>query len=204
MKAEPGRPIRQLRRNELPSGTVELARFLIGKTLVHDHPMGRLSGRIVETEAYPPGDPAGHSYRGRTPSNNSLFLDRGHAYVYMIYGIFFMMNVASGSQGVGSGVLLRALEPIEGVEMMGRRNGQVRVQDLARGPGLLARAMRIDKRLDGVDLCARGRLWLGATVRSAGPIASSVRIGVTRSMERRLRFYERGSSFVSGPGRLRS
>jgi DNA-3-methyladenine glycosylase len=182
--------------------TEKLARFLIGKTLVHDHPAGRLSGRIVETEAYPPGDPAGHSYRGRTAANGSLWLDRGHAYVYLIYGRYFMMNVASGRRGVGCGVLLRALEPLEGVALMERRDGRSGPKDLARGPGLLARAMRIDRHFDGVDLCGGGRLWLGAAVRPAGPIAASIRIGLTRAADRKLRFYELGSPFVSGPRRL--
>ncbi len=203
MTGKNGGSMRRLGRDQLPSGTVALARFLIGKTLVHDHPTGRLAGRIVETEAYPPGDPAGHAFRGRTPANGSLFLERGHAYVHVAHGVFFMLNVSSGRRGVGSGVLLRALEPIEGVERMGRRNGRVRVQHLARGPGLLARAMRIDKRFDGVDLCAGGPLRLGSAVRRAGPIASSARIGLTKAVDRRLRFYERGSPFVSGPGRLR-
>jgi DNA-3-methyladenine glycosylase len=196
-------PIRRLRRPELPANTVKLARFLIGKTLVHDSPKGRLSGRIVETEAYPVGDSAGHAFRGETPSIRSLFLEHGHSYVYFTYGSSFMMNVSSEKAGVGAGVLLRALEPLEGIERMERHRGTKRVQDLTRGPGRLASAMDIDRRCDGVDLCAGGPLWLGASVRRAGPIGMSIRIGITREVDQLYRFYERGSPFVSGPKRLR-
>jgi DNA-3-methyladenine glycosylase len=100
--------LRRLRRAELPADSVELARYLIGKVVVHDTDDGRLSGRIVETEAYPPGDSAGHAFRGETPRNRTLFLKRGHAYVYFTYGSSFMLNVTSETAGVGAGVLLRA------------------------------------------------------------------------------------------------
>ncbi len=116
----PARSIRRLRRSDLPVDTVKLARYLIGKTLVHDLPQGRLSGRIVETEAYVVGDAAAHAFRGQTPRNRSLFLERGRAYVYFVYGCWHMLNVSSERPGIGAGVLLRALEPLEGIE---RSNG---------------------------------------------------------------------------------
>ena len=103
-----------LRRADLPVGTMELAQYLIGKTLVHNLPAARLSGVIVETEGYPPGDAAGHAFRGKTRGNQSLFLGRGYCYVYFTYGSSFMVNVTSEEPGVGAGVLLRALEPLEG------------------------------------------------------------------------------------------
>jgi DNA-3-methyladenine glycosylase len=183
--------------------TVKLARYLIGKVVVHDVAAGRLSGRIVETEAYPIGDSAGHAFIGKTPRNSSLFLGRGHAYVYFAYGSSFMLNVTSEIRGVGGGVLLRALEPLEGIELMERFRGTPRLIDLARGPGRLAEAMHIDLNQNGFDLCAAGRLWLAATARNTGAIGKSVRIGLTRSVDRRLRFYERGNPHVSGPKRLR-
>jgi DNA-3-methyladenine glycosylase len=198
------RRIRRLRRAELPADTIEVARYLIGKTLVHDSTGGRASGRIVETEAYPVGDAAAHAFRGETPGNRSLFLERGFAYVYFAYGSSWMMNVTSEKPGVGGGVLLRALEPLEGIEVMMSRRGTTVVRDLARGPGRLASALSIDKTLDAMDLCAAGPLWLGTAARRTAPIiATSVRIGITRDTERVLRFYERGSEFVSGPKRLR-
>jgi DNA-3-methyladenine glycosylase len=181
---------------------MELSRYLIGKTLVREHPAGRISGRIVETEAYPVGDAAGHAFTGETPSRRSLFLRHGHCYVYFTYGSCFMMNVSSEVAGVGAGVLIRAVEPLEGIPVMQKHRGTTRLLDLARGPGRLAKAMAIDKVYDGVDLCANGELWLGTAVRATGAIGTSVRIGINREIHLLHRFYEVGSPFVSGPRRL--
>jgi DNA-3-methyladenine glycosylase len=179
---------------------VALARYLIGKTLVHDLAEGRVSGRIAETEAYPIGDAAAHAFRGETPRNRSLFLEKGHCYVYFAYGSCWMMNVSSEEAGVGAGVLIRALEPIDGVEIMERNRGTSRRTDLTRGPGRLAEAMRIDKSLDGLDLCSRqSPLWLAAPVQPTGDIGVTTRIGLSREAHRQLRFYERANPFVSGP-----
>lgn len=198
--------IRRLRRSELPEHPVALARFLLGKTIVRAFPKNslRLSGRIVETEAYLPNDAAAHSYIGPTPRNASLFLRPGHAYVYFCYGMHFMLNVSADREGIGGGVLFRALEPVEGVERMMRRRGTRRLLDLARGPGRVAQALSIDRRFDGVDLCAPGLLWLATAVRPAGEIGVSRRIGITRDAHLPYRFYERGNPFVSGPRRLNS
>jgi DNA-3-methyladenine glycosylase len=190
--------IQRLPRASLPSDTAELARYLIGKTIVRKTGRSRISGRIVETEAYPPGDPSGHAYHGRTARNQSLFLDRGFAYVYFIYGTSYMLNVAAEEPGVGAGVLLRAIEPLEGIGLMKRLRKTDKLTDLARGPGRLAAALEIDRRLDGVDLCANGPLWLGTAVRETAHIRTSVRIGITREAGRLLRFFEAGSPFVSG------
>ena len=158
-----------------------------------------MSGRIVETEAYPPGDSSGHAYRGQTARNKSLFSHRGFAYVYFIYGTSYMLNISSEELGVGAGVLLRAIEPLEGISLMKRLRKTDKLTDLARGPGRLAAALQIDQRLDGVDLCAEGPLWLGTPVREIGRIGVTLRIGITREAHRPLRFFEAGSPFVSGP-----
>lgn len=201
---QPIKRIRRLRRSELPADTVDLARYLIGKAVVHDSPRGRLCGRIVETEAYPVGDAAGHAFPGLRAANRSLFLERGHAYVRFTYGSCWIFNVSSETSGVGAGVLIRALEPIEGIEEMKRLRGVSRLVDLARGPGRLSQALGIDKRFDGLDLCDRtSAIWLGDSVRPAGPIGVSTRIGLSRETHRNLRFYERGSPYVSGPRSLR-
>ncbi len=195
---------RRLRRSELPVDTKELARFLVGKVLVHDSPEGRMSGRIVETEAYVLGDAAAHSFRGMTPRNRSLFREHGHSYVYFIYGAWFCLNVSGETEGVGGGVLLRALEPLEGASLMlGRRSGAP-PHKLASGPGCLATALGIGRRHDGLDLCAPGPLWLGAPGRRWAPpsVGESVRIGITKEAHRPLRFFERGNPCVSGPKRL--
>jgi DNA-3-methyladenine glycosylase len=193
---------RRLRRSELPSDTISLARFLIGKVVVHDLPAGRLSGRIVETEAYPPGDPAGHHFRGPTPRIRSMYLAPGHAYIFFNYGAHFMLNVVSEPAGTAAAILIRALEPLDGIKLMQRYRKTTRILDLTRGPGRLAAAFRIDRRHDGRDLCAAGSLWLGETSHPAGPIAKTVRIGITRAADQLLRFYERDNPFVSGPKRF--
>jgi DNA-3-methyladenine glycosylase len=194
--------IRRLRRDELPTDTIELARFLIGKIVVHDMPAGRLSGRIVETEAYPPGDPAGHHFRGPTPRIRSMYRAQGHAYVFFNYGAHFMLNVVSEPSSVAAAILIRALEPLEGIEIMQRHRGTTRLLDLTRGPGRLAAALQINRGHDGLDLCADGALWLGVSNLPCGLIRSSVRIGITRAADKLLRFYERGNPYVSGPKRL--
>jgi len=197
------RQIQRLRLRDLSLDTVELAKFLIGKSLVHEIRQGRLSGRIVETEAYLVGDAAAHSFRGLTPRNKSLFLQRGHAYVYFCYGNHFMLNVSGGEEGIGTGILIRAVEPLEGITMMKRARHTKRILDLARGPGRVASAFRIDRKLDGLNLVdGKGALWLGSAVRKTGPIGESIRIGITKDADRILRFYESGSPFVSGPKRL--
>jgi DNA-3-methyladenine glycosylase len=139
-----------------------------------------------------------------TAANHSLFLAKGHAYVYLIYGSSYMCNVASERRGVGAGVLLRALEPLEGIALMRRRRRTTRLTELAKGPGRLAMAMAIDRRCDGLDLCAAGPLWLGADdERRAVHLSLSARIGLTKEVDRLLRFYERGSAYVSGARNLR-
>jgi DNA-3-methyladenine glycosylase len=188
-----------LDRAEMPVDTAQLARFLIGKMLVRVLAEGVAAGRIVETEAYAIGDAAGHAYRGITPRNRALFLERGHAYVYLAYGISFMLNVSSETSGVGAGVLIRAIEPTDGITIMQRNRGTERVRDLARGPGRLAAALRIDRQLDGIDLCQAGPLWLGADGQASGEIGQGKRIGITRAADSPLRFYVRGNWFVSGP-----
>jgi DNA-3-methyladenine glycosylase len=193
---------KRLRRQNLPVDTIELAQYLIGKTLVHDLPTGRLSGRIVETEGYPPGDEAGRAFRGKTPGNQSLFLGRGFCHIYFTYGSSFMVNITSEEPGIGAGVLLRALEPLEGIDTMKRFRRTTSHRDIARGPGRLAKAMHIDMRYDGVDLCAAGPLWLGTAVRPTRLIGSSRRIGLTREVDRKRRFFECGSMYVSGPRSL--
>jgi DNA-3-methyladenine glycosylase len=189
-----------LKRSEVPLDTVEMARFLIGCTLVHEVVGATLAGRIVETEAYLQGDAASHAFRGRTRRNPSMFLQRGHAYVYISYGVWPMLNISGREAGIGEAVLIRALEPLEGVEAM--RQGQERIIDIARGPGRLARALRVTLAHDGADLCGGGSLYLAKPVRSVASIAASVRIGITKDADRPLRFLERGSPYVSGTKRL--
>jgi DNA-3-methyladenine glycosylase len=188
-----------LARAELPVDTAALARYLIGKMLVREMAEGVASGRIVETEAYVVGDAAGYARRGMTPRTRSLFLDPGHAYVRLVYGSAYLLNVSSEPAGIGAGVLIRALEPRDGIAIMRQNRRIERVRDLARGPGRLTAALRIDASFDELDLCRKGPLWLGRPDCGQGEIVRSVRIGIARDADRLLRFYLRGSPFVSGP-----
>jgi DNA-3-methyladenine glycosylase len=160
------------------------------------------SSRIVETEAYLVGDAASHAFRGPTPRNKIMFGPRGYAYVYLAYGVSYMLNVTGADEGVGEAVLIRAAEPLTGLDAMKRRRGDAPVRDLLRGPGRLAKAFDIDRSLDGVDLCTAGALWLSSDGVQAGDIGVSVRIGITRDADRPLRFFVKGSKFVSGPASL--
>src|SRR5262249_25118993 len=138
---------------------------------------------------------------------------RGLAYVYFTYGNHFMLNVTAEALGTPGGILIRALQPLEGIEHMQRTRGTDKLRDLTRGPGRLAEAFEVDRSLDGVDLCAPGPIWLGQ-LKPKGPIAPAstrslrellgvrIRIGITHAADRHLRFFERDNPFVSGPTRL--
>jgi DNA-3-methyladenine glycosylase len=189
--------MRRLNRRSLPLETVALARFHVGKFLVRSTPGGRIAGRIVETEAYPPGDPTGYARPGRTLSNAPLFEARGHGYVRMVYGSCLTLNLAAEEAGTGAAVLIRALEPTEGIDLMVRRRPASRLRDLARGPGRVCAALGIGLELSGVDLTESRVLWLERASGRAVDIQVSTRIGLSRDQHRRLRFLERGSPFVS-------
>jgi DNA-3-methyladenine glycosylase len=182
-------PSRKITRDFYARSTLTVARELIGLHLVHAEGGARRSGRIVETEAYQgPADLAAHSSRGRTRRTEVMFGPPGHAYVYFIYGIWYCLNIVTAAEGVPHAVLLRALEPLTGIE------------DKTWGPGLLCRAMRIDKRLNGADLCG-DVLWLEQPRAQRPPrIARAERIGVDYAGEwarRPWRFYDRDSPYVS-------
>lgn len=192
-------PHERLGRANLPSDTLALARFLIGKLLIHRIDGAVLAGRIVETEAYGIDDPASHAFRGPTRRNRAMFEQHAHAYVYLIYGTSYCLNVSAEGRGIGAAVLIRAAEPLVGIDLMRARRGRpgLRDDELARGPGNLCRAFGIGPALDGTDLDDDPRLALGDDGALA-EVGTSVRIGLTRAAERPHRFYARGSRAVSG------
>jgi DNA-3-methyladenine glycosylase len=194
--------IKRISRARMPFDTVELARALLGKVLVRQVRGGIAAGRIVETEAYLQNDPACHAFRGMTPRTRSLFLEHGHAYVYLCYGTSYMLNVSSEPSGIGSGVLLRALEPMFGIEHMQRNASHVKLANLTRGPGRLSAALRVDLSHDGLNLFTDRQLWIGSDGHEVGSVGESVRIGLTKGAEERLRFFVCGSRHLSGPRRL--
>lgn len=194
--------IRRISRAGMPFDTVELARTLLGKVLVRRFSGDIAAGRIVETEAYLQNDPACHAFRGITPRNRSLFLEHGHAYVYLCYGTSYLLNVSSEPGGIGSGVLLRAIEPLFGTEHMQRNVSHVKLADLTRGPGRLTAALRVNLSHDGLNLFTDEQLWIGSDGYETGSVGESVRIGLTKGAEERLRFFVHGSRYLSGPRRL--
>jgi DNA-3-methyladenine glycosylase len=178
---------------------VSVAPDLLGRTLVRRLPDGtRLAGRIVETEAYEPDDPASHGFRGPTPRNAVMFGPAGHLYVYFTYGNHWMMNVVTGPDGQASAVLLRAAEPLEGLEAMARARGREGLADLCSGPGKLAQALAVDRSFDGADLVRGSDVWIEeGTPTPRAQISSTARVGIRTGLERRWRFLVSADRFVS-------
>ncbi len=196
--------MRRLGRSDVPLDTGALAQFLIGVLLVRRLDTGDvLAGRIVETEAYAPGDPASHAFRGPTPRNQTMFGRHFHAYVYFIYGSAYCVNVSSEAPGVGAAVLIRALEPVAGTGVMRTLRGpSVSDRDLLRGPGRLCAGLDIDRRLNDADLETDPRLWLADDGAGKPAVGRSSRIGLTRAVGVEHRFYAYNCRYLSGPRAL--
>ncbi len=170
---------------------------LLGCVLIQDSPEGTASGLIVETEAYRPEDPACHAYRGPTMRNRTMFGGPGLAYVYLSYGVHNLLNVVCEREGVGSAVLIRALRPLGGLELMRRRRG--RESALCNGPGKLTQALGIDLSHDGHDLLSGGGLAISPGGPPEGEIVATTRIGITRGTELPWRYLILGEENVSVP-----
>ena len=193
------RSTRRLPRSFFARPSPEVGPDLLGRILVRRVVDGTLlTARIVEAEAYQEDDPASHSFRGRTNRTEVMFGPPGHAYVYFTYGMHHCMNVVTGSTGEGSAVLLRAAEPLEGLEEMSRRRGTNDPRALCSGPGRLCQALGIDRAENGLDLVPGRRLWLleGAPV-APSKMSVGSRVGITSGTERPWRFSVRGDRFVS-------
>lgn len=198
--------MRPLARRFYDRDVVQVARDLLGMILVRESPTGRCSGRIVETEAYlASDDPASHSYRGPNRKNATMFREPGLLYVYTIHARY-CMNVVTEPQGVPSAVLLRAVEPLNGLELMQQRRGTGKLLDTARGPARLCQAFDVDRQLDGWDLTRGQDIWIERPYSTARDciVAVSPRIGVTSAHNLPLRFFDADSPFVSGPRRNRA
>ena len=183
--------------------TPDVAQKLLGKLIRVRSTLGETRGRIVETEAYLTGDPASHGFRGPTPRNLAMFGPPGHAYVYFTYGVHFMLNFVTSPVGIGEAVLIRALEPVSGLELMRQNRAcDPRTPDskLGAGPGNLAKALGITRTVhDGIDLCAPDSL---ITVWDADPISSdkiraTKRVGLSVGTEPLLRYVVDGSASLS-------
>jgi DNA-3-methyladenine glycosylase len=172
-----------------------VARALIGCVVHH----GETSGVIVEAEAYHEREPASHAYGGLTPRSSTLYGPPGVVYMYRSYGVHAMLNAVAEPDGVGAGVLIRALEPLEGIELMRERRGRAALWDLCSGPGKLTQALDIGLQYNGGDLSA-GPVTITPMIGPAPEITVSRRIGITRAVELPWRYSVAGSRFVSRRG----
>jgi DNA-3-methyladenine glycosylase len=194
-----GKSIEPLPRSFYDKGTVTTARALLNKNLVRVIGRAVLIGRIVEVEAYGGrNDPASHAYRGATPRNMPMFGQPGHAYIYFTYGNHYCLNVTTQRAGVAGAVLLRAVEPLKGLEVMKRFRPGVSELQLTNGPGKLTKAFAIDRSLNEIDLTRQGPLFIGkASGEIQSTIKRSARIGITLGIERLWRFYIQPSKYIS-------
>jgi DNA-3-methyladenine glycosylase len=183
-----------LTRDDLSGSVVDVARKLIGCTIRH----GETAGVIVETEAYHESEPACHAYVGRTARTIPLFGRPGTAYVYFSYGVHALLNVVCEPEGVGAAVLLRALEPTDGIELMRKRRGLVQPWDLCSGPGKLTQALGVGLELNSTDLF-EGPIRLGPPEGPRPEILVGTRIGITKAPDLPWRFCAAGSRYVSRP-----
>jgi len=186
----------------LPAGfyagdTTDVAVRLLGKFLVCISPDGIAAGKIVETEAYIQGDPSCHAYRGITPRNRAMFGPPGHAYIYFIYGMYFCFNVVTAGTGVGEAVLIRALEPVAGIEIMRQRRGRNRRKDLCSGPGKLVQALGIDRMFNEHDLTEEPLVITKGSDIVPEEMVVAARIGIREENPLPLRYYIKGSGYVS-------
>jgi len=177
--------------------TKEVARDLLGKVLVHRTADGITKGKIVETEAYyGPDDPASHAYKGGTKRARIMWGKPGIAYVYFTYGMHYLLNVVTEEEGKAGAVLIRALEPQEGIDLMKKRRGLSEVNTLTNGPARLTQALDITTRENGIDL-TRGDLRIEEGKDEEFEIISAQRIGIKAGKEAKLRFYIKGNKFIS-------
>lgn len=173
--------------------TLAVAKELLGCYLVH----GECVGKIVETEAYLWDDPASHSYRGKTRRNMAMFGAAGTAYVYFIYGNHFCFNVVTNKEEIGEAVLIRALEPVKGIELMKKRRGVEDVRQLCNGPGKLTQAMGITMKENGKSLIDGELKIIGGEKVREGDVVKTKRIGITKGAEMAHRFYIKNNRYIS-------
>lgn len=177
--------------------SVALAKSLVGRMLFHDSPDGLTGGRIVEVEAYGGrNDPASHAFRRMTPRNSVMFGPPGNLYVYLSYGMHHCANVVGETEGVAGAVLIRALEPLLGLDLMAHRRGVSDLGLLTKGPGRLCQAMGIRLAQNGIDLMD-GPVWIDGAPRLRGQIQASARVGIGIGQDQPWRFFEAGP-WVSG------
>ena len=188
--------MKSLAKSFFKQDTLEIAKALLGCYLINNTKEGKVIGRIVETEAYLANDPASHSFKGKTRRNQAMFGPPGRAYVYFTYGMHHCFNVVTAKEGIGEAVLIRALEPVFGIELMKKRRKMENIGTLCDGPAKLVQAMGISKEHNGLDII-KGKLRLRKENKIKEDIITAKRIGLSRGEHLPYRFYLKESSFVS-------
>lgn len=183
--------------DELSHSSAEVAPRLLGSILERQIDGQIVSGRIVETEAYDQNDAASHSYRGQTPRTDIMFGPAGFLYVYFTYGMHYCCNVVTGRAGEGSAVLIRALEPIQGQDLMSLNRHNQAPHNLTNGPAKLCQALQINKSLNGHDLMKSPLKLILQPPSKNADIVQTTRIGISQAKDAPLRFYLKGNPFVS-------
>ncbi len=189
--------VRKLKRNFYEKRTLKVAKELLGKYLVVKKGKRLLSGKIVETEAYiGKNDPASHAYRGVTPRTKLMFGKPGYAYIYFTYGMYYCLNFVTEREGFPAAVLIRAVEPKEGIDLFIKRRNTKKLENLTNGPGKVCLAFGLGKRLNGVDLCS-DIIWVEDRGEKPERIVSASRIGIKEGEDKKWRFYISKNEFVS-------
>ncbi|HLC22427.1 MAG TPA: DNA-3-methyladenine glycosylase [Candidatus Nanoarchaeia archaeon] len=179
--------------------TKAVAKELLGMSLVHETKEGKTVGKIVETEAYLQRDPGSHSHKGMTPRNAQMFGKAGTAYVYFIYGMYHCFNIVTNKEGIGEAVLIRALQPVNGIELMKKRRKTDDIRNLCSGPGKLVIAMGITKHHNGADLLTGTIRLLPRKKNKKIDIVTCTRVGISIGKELPYRFYIKNNPFISKP-----
>lgn len=188
---------RRVKRKFYDRSTLRVAKDLLGKYLVVNNRRKILSGKIVEAEAYiGSDDPACHAHRGMTPRNRVMFGPPGHAYIYFTYGMYHCLNLVTEKEGFPAAVLIRAIEPVQGLDLMMKRRKTKNMRNLTSGPGKLCQALGLDRSLNGADLCSE-EIWVEDRKEKTGKTESTSRVGVTSGKNKKWRFYICDSEFVS-------
>ncbi|MFA4960118.1 MAG: DNA-3-methyladenine glycosylase [Candidatus Pacearchaeota archaeon] len=203
--------MKPLSKSFFKKSTIEIAKKLLGKLIINETSQGKIIGKIVETEAYLKDDPASHSFCGLTKRNSPMFEKPGTSYVYFTYGMYHCFNIVTNKKGIGEAVLIRAIEPIDGVKLMKKNRKIIDEKNLSNGPAKLTIALGIDKKLNGINLLDKNsplkimrnenekifNQKLKTSCSSNFKIIQTTRIGISKGKELPHRFYIKENKWVS-------
>jgi DNA-3-methyladenine glycosylase len=190
--------MKKLQRKFFKRDCITVSKELLGKIVVHDSKQGTVSGRITEVEAYEAyTDPSAHSYKGKTERNKSLYLEGGHLYLFKIHR-YICMDIVTGEKDEPSSVLLRSLEPLEGIDIIKKNRGKQKLIELTTGPGKLVQALGIEYKYDGYDICQPdSKIYIVDDGYEVEDIVQTTRVGISKAKDLKNRFYIKNSKYIS-------